>query len=200
MNDRLPYTIIVDVDGTLYDADPVWCSLFWDMKGVRISLADVTTWNFYKGHVSGADFAEIIRDGLHSRAGILSRKPYPGAAKVIADWRARGAKIVIVSERAASALAPTKQWLDKCGIAYDELMCDLPMDKVAVIFDKRAHLVIDDKPDTILRVLEAGVSVALVDHRYNLDLPPHPRMVRSATWAALAAKIEKRVFPKMAAR
>ena len=198
--DRLPYTIIVDIDGTLYDADPVWCSLFWDMKGVRITVADVTTWNFYKGKVSGSDFAEIIRDGLHSRAGIMSRRPYPGAAKTIADWRARGAKIVIASERAASTLGPTKAWLDKCGIVYDELMCDLPMDKVALIFDKRAHLVIEDKPDTIVRVLEAGLSVAVVDHKYNLDLPAHPRMVRAATWATMSGKVEKRVFPAMAVK
>jgi uncharacterized HAD superfamily protein len=196
----LPYTIIVDIDGVLYNADPVWRELFMSMKGVHITAADISTWDFFRGKVSGADFAEIIRVGLHSDAGILSRKPYVGAAKTITNWRFRGAKIVIVSERAASTSLATRQWLDKNGIPYDELVCDLPMDKVAIIFDKRAHLVIEDKPDTIIRVLESGMSAAVVDHLYNLDLAPHPRMVRGGTWAALAVNVEKQIFPEMARR
>ena len=186
-------SVLVDIDSTLYDANKVWCKIFAEVVGIKMTPADVIIWDYRSRLVSREVFHALIRDHLHSREGILARTPYQGAPQALQAWHRRGVKITIASDRAPDLEGVTRDWLERWHIPFDVLLTDAAIDKVDYAKSHGVTLVIDDKPATIEAAHTAGLAVATMLHAYNEPLVRATGVIGSRSWRVIRARVEATV-------
>lgn len=108
------------------------------------------------------------QDEIYGRA-----TPLPGALEALAELKARGAYIGIVTARREHAEKVTCQWLADHGVPYDAIRfgCD---DKLVVARELGLNLAVDDDLTVALRLSE-GLPVMLMDtggRHAEVELPP----------------------------
>ena len=190
---RIPERILVDIDGTLYDDFPVYKRLFRQMYGVALRKADAGVWDFFEPFLTREQFDKLAREGLHAPATILGNKPYPEAAQVLSRWLEQGCEIHIVSARMPSTLGATAAWLDRCGIPFNVLVCNFPLDKVAYAREHDCELLIDDSPPTTVAAIAAGFAVATMQTTWTAQVRTiYPDLIVARSWAELGRLIEMR--------
>jgi len=190
---RIPKRILVDIDGTLYYDFPVYRRLFRQMYGLSLRKADVGVWDFFEPFLTHEQFDKLVQEGLHTPETIMGNKPYPQAAEILRGWFERGAEIHIVSDRRASTLGATEAWLDHCGIPFNVLVCDHPIDKVAYAREHGCELLIDDSPPTTVAAIAAGFSVATMQAAWTAQVRTiYPDLIVASSWAELGRLIEMR--------
>ena len=192
--------ILVDIDSTLYDADPIYLKYFDRLYGVKVTPSQLDEYNFWKGRITGEQFLEVITH-LHSEGEIMGARPYPGALAALRAWHSAGVRIHIVSDRKPGTVATTRRWLAAQRIPSDEIVLEPHFDKLAYA---RAHgigLLIDDKPALLRAAADAGFGAASIAHAYHdCALRADPRVVIAANWAELRARLEPALFPPSVGR
>ena len=123
----------------------------------------------------------------HSDEQILAAEPYPGAVEAVAAWHEAGHFIHITSHRRAEAHAATARWLERIGLAYDDLYCST--DKLTRCREIGIDLLIDDSPVNLLGAVEAG-------HRR----PPRSRTRGTARSARRRTSCARTDWPELARR
>lgn len=192
-----PQRIMVDIDSTLYPSDPIFIRAMSEMYGVNLELASLNHWDWWREHISAEQFVTLISDYFHSDTEILAAVPFRGAVEAVNDWRAAGHRVHIVSDRGPRARIATIAWLERIGIEYDALFLRLGMDKIEYAHRHRIDLVIDDRPDTLERAVEAGFAAATLVYPYNrLVVETHPAILAATSWRELRRRIERAVLGK----
>lgn len=186
-------SILVDIDSTLYDSDPLFIKYLEQRHG--IVLPHIERWDFWRDHISAEAFTALIKESYHSKEEILAAIPYPGAVEAITSWHRAGARIHVVSDRNPRRTgAHTRSWLAAIGLPYTELVMRSPIDKVAYAHAKGIGLVIDDKPDTLRQAVDSGLAAATILHIYNNEvLAERPEIISAPDWATLQHKVDRRL-------
>jgi beta-phosphoglucomutase-like phosphatase (HAD superfamily) len=164
---------IVDIDGVLGDfvtAMSRWTSIHRGVAGLgepsSYSFAADPCWR--RAYRSDGEFATALT--MAGESGLYLSEPVldPGAARVIADLRDRGARVLAVTARSdgdpsvdAVIRRDTAGWLAAHGFVVDGLV--FAADKLAVGCD----VIIEDSPITIARAVAAGIRAVRVPHPYN---------------------------------
>ena len=186
-----PAKIMVDIDSTLYPSDPLFVRALAALHGVTITLEDIDQWGWWERYMSRQQFASLIREFYHAPEEILAAEPFAGSVKTLRDWQAAGHEVWIVSDRHPRTRKPTNTWLRKLGIEPTGIILKLGINKVAWAAEHVMDLVIDDKPETIVGCLEAGMSVATLIYPYNrLLVSEHPEVMAASDWRSLRRLVE----------
>ena len=104
------------------------------------------------------------------------------------SWHEAGHFIHITSHRAVEAHGATAQWLEQIGLPYDELYCS--NDKVTRCEEIGIDLLIDDSPETLQRAIDAGITVATLEHPWNRELCETEDVICGKDWAELARNLD----------
>jgi uncharacterized protein len=177
--------IAIDIDSTLHH--------YWDQLeevaqrrfGVAMPYAEQVVWDIDR--LRPEQVAAAVRE-THSEPLILAAKPYPGAVEAVRRWHEAGHFIHVTSHRAATAYEPTAAWLERIGLAHDELYCS--NDKVTRCTEIGIDLLIDDSPEVLQAAIDAGIAVATIEHPWNRELCETEDVVCGADWDELARNLE----------
>jgi len=159
-------TVIVDIDNTLWDLAP---ELWKHLKEFNPEMPPPerwTEWDFWAEHVRAEDLYCVLRE-IHMRQDRYI--PYPESRAFLAALKERGFYIIIASHREKRALDSTVRWLNKYGMAFDEV--HLSYDK-SVLFD-RSWAIVDDSPVTLKKAATAGMIRAGLRNPWN-EWTDHP--------------------------
>jgi uncharacterized HAD superfamily protein len=177
--------IAIDIDSTLHH--------YWDLLeevarrrfGVAIPYAEQVVWEIDR--LKPEQLSAAVRE-THSESQILGSEPYPGAVETVAGWHEAGHFIHITSHRAGEAHDATAQWLERIGLPYDELYCS--SDKVTRCEEIGIDLLIDDSPETLQRAIDAGITVATLEHPWNRELCETEDVICGKDWTELARNLD----------
>ena len=177
--------IAIDIDSTLHH--------YWDRLsdaalrrfGVELPYEEQLDWGITRLR---GDQLRLCIEETHCEQAILAGEPYPDAVATVRRWRADGHFIHITSHREASAHQPTARWLDRIGLAYDDLHCS--DDKVGRCIELEIDLLIDDSPLNLARAIEQGMLVATIAHPWNRELCELEDIVCAPDWRRLAAGLD----------
>src|SRR4051794_15250821 len=131
---------------------------------------------------------QVCIDDTHSPEEILSAQPYPMAVETVNEWHAAGHFVHITSHRAEACHTATAQWLERIGLAYDDLHCSY--DKVARCQELSIGVLIDDSPINIARALQAGMVAATLLHPWNEEVCETEEVVCARDWPGLRTALE----------
>lgn len=110
---------------------------------------------------------------------------YPNAQPALERLRDNGARIIVVTDRPHRAAGEAAlATLHEQGVPLDGFACG-PFDRVALAVQMGAALLIDDRPDTLVRAAEAGLACAALEHDYNVDEIRRARAHSAPDWHAL---------------
>ena len=159
--------VVLDIDGTLYDATPLMAECLARRHGIILVPAEYEDWNWWSPLLTPEELRRLIDDDFHSPEAILSAVPYEGAVAAVSAWQAAGHPIHVVSHRSPSKDAPTLAWLSAIGLSPDVFLGGHDVDKVAYAVSVGARLVVDDHADIIRAGAAAGLLPATIIHPYN---------------------------------
>jgi uncharacterized HAD superfamily protein len=177
--------IAIDIDSTLHH--------YWDRLsdaalrrfGIDLPYEEQLDWGITRLR---SDQLHLCIQETHCEAAILAGEPYPDAVETVSRWRAEGHFIHVTSHRDPGACHPTARWLDRIGLAYDDLHCS--HDKVGRCVELGIELLIDDSPDNLLRAIDEGILVATIAHPWNREVCEEEDVVCAADWRELAARLD----------
>lgn len=158
--------IIIDIDNTLWDLAPVLYERLSEEVPHMPHYSEWKSWHFWKGFVTAERLYGIIKD-VHMEQDRF--EPYGGSRGFLQLLRERGFYMIIASHREQETLAPTRRWLEKNGLPFDEI--HLSYDK-SVLFDN-CWGVVDDSPVTLEKAKRAGIVRVGLRNPWN-DRENHP--------------------------
>lgn len=179
-----PMRIAVDIDSTLHH--------YWDELsaaarrrfGIDLPYEEQYDWGITR--LRPEQLHACIEE-THRDAAIEASEPYPEAVATVSGWHEAGHFIHITSHRADSAHPATERWLQRIGLAYDELYCSF--DKVARCGEIGIDLLIDDSPLNIVRALEHGIIPATIAHPWNRDVCEEEDVLCADDWRGLRERL-----------
>jgi 5'(3')-deoxyribonucleotidase len=163
-------TLCTDVDSSIWDTGAWVCSAVLDITGDTLDMDRITTWT----HVLdtyGEKTTTAIFDRVFDPERVRDRKPYPGAPEVLRALQERhGIEVHFVThndpELMTSHLEP---WL-RTHFGPNVGLTVTTEDKLDILEQLGALGLIDDRPDTIGRVADAGLWAAAMIQPWNRDL------------------------------
>jgi hypothetical protein len=163
-------TLCSDVDSSIWDTGAWVCSAVLDITGETLDIDRITTWT----HVLdtyGEKTTTAIFDRVFDPERVRDRKPYPGASRVLRALQVRqGIGVHFVTHNDLEIMAPhLEPWL-KAHFGTGIGLTVTTGDKLGVLEELGAFGLIDDRPDTIERVAEAGLWAAAMKQPWNRDL------------------------------
>jgi uncharacterized protein len=176
--------IAIDIDSTLHH--------YWDQLeaaakrrfGVDLPYTEQLGWTIER--LRPEQVKACVAE-THSDEQILAAEPYAGAVETVGGWREAGHFIHVTSHRRIEAQGATQQWLDRIGLAYDELYCS--SDKVAHCRAIGIELLIDDSPENLLAAIDAGITAATLEHPWNRELCEEEDIVCAPDWPELGRRL-----------
>lgn len=161
-------TISFDVDETLADRESGLLTRVNDPDGAfpnaALSPADFTEWQFT---VPGTDrgVGEIINHYLTTDPSYIMEMGVMSGARDVVSWAdgEPGVTVQIVTHRPPETHEWTRSWLAENGIPYDVFVEDVPRNKSVVAGD----VLVDDRPQNVQGMVEAGQTGVLLLRRYN---------------------------------
>jgi phosphoglycolate phosphatase-like HAD superfamily hydrolase len=185
--------IIVDVDGTVYDTRPALseeCERLW---GRAVAPEEFTHWYALRSRF-GSEYFRAYR-AILDPARVMDRTPYPGFVYAMERLSSQGYHIHFLShnEDPDSILPALGEWFDYLlpFVPYD---LDVTTSRKCKV--KRAlelgdvALLIDDKPATIDKALEAGVPVATIEWPYHEQYKAAGKVFIFQDWGKDVSRIE----------
>lgn len=174
----------VDVDSTVWDTGAWVCAAVLEVTGDTLDIETATTWT----HVLDAYGEEAtmrIFDHALSPERVPEREPYPGAPEVL-RWlqEERGLRIHFVTHNwdPASMTPRLEPWL-KEHFGPEVGLTVTTEDKLGILRDLGAFGMIDDRPDTIRRVADAGLWAAAKLQPWNRGLlAARPEIAGFSDW------------------
>ena len=163
-------TLGVDVDSTIWDTGAWVCAAVFEVTGEDLDVEAVSTWT----HVLdtyGEETTTIIFDRVFDPARIRERDPYPGAPEVLGALQEDlGIEIHFVTHNDPEIMTPhLKPWLE-AHFGPDAGLTVTRWDKLGVLGELGAFGLVDDRPDTIERVADAGLWSATKIQPWNREL------------------------------
>lgn len=160
----------VDVDSTVWDTGAWVCDAVLEVTGETLDIETATTWT----HVLdayGEEATTRIFDRALSPERVREREPYPGASEVLRRLQEHGVKIHFLTHNwdPASMTPRLEPWLKEHFGPGVELTVTTE-DKLGILRDLGAFGMIDDRPDTIRRVADAGMWAAAKFQPWNREL------------------------------
>jgi HAD superfamily hydrolase (TIGR01509 family) len=152
--------IVVDIDNTLWDFAPV---LYEHLAAVSPNIPAVDRWGeweFWEDDLDSKTFYRILKT-IHMKQEEFV--PYEDARPFLMALREDGFHIIIASHRESDSAGPTRRWLDRYGLPYDQI--HLSNDK-SVLFDQSVAIV-DDSPSTLEKARKAGLVRAGLRRPWN---------------------------------
>lgn len=177
-------TLALDVDSTVWDLTTWVCEAVLDVTGETLDPEECTTWT----HVLDA-YGESATMEIYTRAlspeRVAQREPYPGASEVLHSLQEeRGMRLHFVTHNwDPAAMTPyLKPWLRE-HFGPDVGLTVTTQDKLGILERLGAFGMVDDRPDTIRRVAEAGLWAATKIQPWNRDLVAnHPKIAGFESW------------------
>lgn len=181
--------IAIDIDNTLH---PYHEHLSQHIKtlGYDIPYAEFHRYAKLEELMSDPVATRNLHDGLQNDETILAAVPYTGAAQVISQWKQKHS-ISIISHRNESCRNATAEWLSKCGIPFDQIICCGP-EKVHHVADH--DLLIDDHPKHIVEALILGIEVGTLWHPWLESFLDVPRVAIAHSWQELDSELRARAI------
>jgi hypothetical protein len=162
-------TLAVDLDSTLWDTGAVVRDAALEVTGERLDVG--STWTHVLD-VCGEEATTEIFGRVFSPEAIRAREPYPGAAEAIGHLqRGLGIRIHVVTRgHDPEVLRPHLElWLgERLGPGIG--LTVTTGDKLPVLRDIGAFGLIDDRPETLERVADAGLWAAARIQPWNREL------------------------------
>jgi len=116
-------------------------------------------------------------------------KPYTLAVDTLKKLKQEKNEFVIITARyGENVLELSKQWLDKNGIEYDEIVVDA-QNKATVALDKKIDLFIDDSFKNCTDVAKVGIKTYMMNTRTNKGLEAE-NITRVYSWPDIYEKIK----------
>ena len=176
--------IAIDIDSTLHH--------YWDQLsdaarrrfGIALPYEDQVTWGITL--LRPEQVRACVRE-THSEQRVLAAEPYPGAVEAVCAWHRAGHFIHVTSHRETACHDVTERWLQRIGLAYDELYCSA--DKITRCREIGIDVLIDDSPENLEQALEAGIVAATLLHPWNRDLCETEDVIAGEDWGDLARKL-----------
>jgi phosphoglycolate phosphatase-like HAD superfamily hydrolase len=162
--------LCADVDSTLWDTGAWVRSAVLDITGETLDIERITTWT----HVLdtyGEKTTTAIFDRVFDPERVRDREPYPGAPEVLRALQERqGIEIHFVTHNDPEIMTPhLEHWL-RTHFGPNVGLTVTTEDKLDVLEQLGALGLIDDRPDTIGRVADAGLWAAAMIQPWNRDL------------------------------
>jgi 5'(3')-deoxyribonucleotidase len=163
-------TLCTDVDSTIWDTGAWVCSAVLDITGETLDMDRITTWT----HVLdtyGEQTTTAIFDRVFDPERVRDREPYPGASEVLRALQdSQGIEIHFVSRNDPELMTPhLEPWL-RTNFGPDVGLTVTTEDKLDILEQLGAFGLIDDRPDTIGRIADAGLWTAAKIQPWNRDL------------------------------
>jgi uncharacterized HAD superfamily protein len=176
--------IAIDIDSTLHHYWDVLSDAAKRRFGIELPYEEQLDWGITRLKPKQL---ELCIDETHSDAMIAAGRPYAGAVEVVNRWHGAGHFIHITSHRSNACQQATATWLERIGLAYDELYCSF--DKISRCQEIAIDVLIDDSPVNIQRALDAGITAATIEHPWNRDLCETEDVIVASSWPELEAKL-----------
>lgn len=168
----------LDLDGVVYDWVASMAAAAQQLWGREASaLPPARTWDFWRDQwgFSLDEFLTLYREGVRAGVVFTHGGPYPGAREAVAQMRADGHTVHVVTDRGLPDIAELSQqatftWLEQHGMAVDSVT--FAADKTVVPTD----VFIEDRVENYIHLDEAGSHPVLIDRPYNLHLPDARRV------------------------
>jgi 5'(3')-deoxyribonucleotidase len=177
----------VDLDGVCADFYGRMREIVAEWRGVPVDqLTTQVTYGLPEWDMTREEYEKVHRFAVTQRKLFRAMDPIPGAPQVLRKLGAEGVRIRIITHRLfidyfhAIAVAQTTKWLDNHSIPYSDL-CFMK-DKCLV----GANLYIEDTPDNIRDLQEAGKRVIAFTNSTNRTMQPPPRL-RANSWEEVEA-------------
>lgn len=163
-------TLCLDVDSTIWDTGAWVCAAVLEVTGEALDVDEVTTWT----HVLdtyGEETTTTIFDRVFDPARIRERDPYPGAPEVLRSLQEDpGMRLHFVTHNDPEIMTPLLDpWL-RAHFGPGVGLTVTTEDKLGILGELGAFGLIDDRPDTIGRVADAGLWAATKIQPWNRDL------------------------------
>ena len=154
-------TLACDVDSTIWNTGARVCEVVLEVTGETLDVESVSTWTHLL-YAYGEETTTEIFDRVLSPQRIRDRELYPDAADVLHRLQGeRGMKVHFVTH----GDAVMEPHLDQCvGITVTA------GDKLAVLREIGAFGLVDDRPETLERVADAGLWAAARIQPWNREL------------------------------
>jgi phosphoglycolate phosphatase-like HAD superfamily hydrolase len=163
-------TICTDVDSTIWDTGAWVCSAVLDITGETLDMDRITTWTQVLD-TYGEQTTTAIFDRVFDPEHVRDREPYPGASEVLrALQESQGIEIHFVTHNDPELMTPhLEPWL-RTHFGPDVGLTVTTEDKLDILEQLGAFGLIDDRPDIIGRVANAGLWAAAKIQPWNRDL------------------------------
>ena len=162
--------LCTDVDSTVWDTGAWVCSAVLDVTGEPLDMDRITTWT----HVLdtyGEETTSAIFDRVFDPGRVQKREPYPGAPEVLRTLQERhGIEIHFVTHNDPEIIGSHLEFWLRTHFGPHVGLTVTTGDKLGILEDLGAFGLVDDRPDTIGRVADAGLWAAARIQPWNRDL------------------------------
>ena len=162
--------LCADVDSTIWDTGAWVRSAVLDITGERLDIEKITTWTHILD-TYGEKTTTAIFDRVFDPERVRDREPYPGAPEALrALQESQGIDIHFVTHNDPEIMTPhLEHWL-RTHFGPNVGLTVTTEDKLDILEQLGALGLIDDRPDTIGRVADAGLWAAAMMQPWNRDL------------------------------
>jgi 5'(3')-deoxyribonucleotidase len=162
--------ICVDVDSTLWDTGAWVCAAVLEVTGETLDMDRITTWTHILD-TYGEETTTAIFDRVFDPERIRDRKLYPGASEVLRTLQESIAiEIHFVTHNDPEIIGPHLESWIMTHFGPGVGLTVTTEDKLGILEELGAFGLIDDRPETIGRVADAGLWAAARIQPWNRNL------------------------------
>ena len=164
-------TLVLDVDSTVWDTGDRVREVVLEITGDTLNLEAITTWTHVLDAYGEQATTEIVARVL-SPERVHEREPYPGAPEVLRHLQDEcGMRVhFITRNHDPAAMTPyLEPWL-KEHFGSEIGLTVMTGDKLGVLRELGAFGIIDDRPELLERVADAGLWAAARVQPWNREL------------------------------
>lgn len=172
----------LDLDGVLVDSIPTWIAVLNREAGRSYQLGQLPATHATPELAAICDRREVEM--------LILPGPVPGAAAALAELRAAGHELVVITARGERVRRLTEAWLDYHGMAVDRLHFLEGGSKGDTALAEGIDFLVEDTPHQALAVAEAGIPVLLYSEPYNRHLG-HALIRHCQGWSEVLSAIAK---------
>ena len=173
-----------DVDSTVWDLSTWVCEAVLDVNGEPLDPEAVTTWTHVLEAYGESAAVEIYTRALSPHR-VREREPYPGATEALRRLQEeRDIRIYFITRNPDPEGMKThlEPWLRE-HFGPNVGLTITAGDKLRILCALDAFGIIDDRPETLVRVADAGLWSATLLQPWNRDLVAgHPNVHGFASW------------------
>ena len=191
-----PRRIYVDFDDVLCATALGFLEILEREFGKTIGFDEIE--DFDLGRSFDLDAAELARffELVHEDEALVGLAPLEGALETLADWKAAGYDIEVVTGRPADTRVASEAWLEAHRVAFDRLIFvekyghargAMPLNEIVA---RDYAWVVEDSFATAERMALGGHRVHLLDRPWNrIETRAEAPVLRSANWKELKAVV-----------